>query len=292
MRRFVLVAVMFSVACGARAADLSDLPILRGSFSGDPAPVTRNWDGWYAGGQVQYSTANIDLSHAPASLTNFMLRNTVIQGPVAELGLFSAQHTQGTGFGAFVGRNYQWDDIVYGFEANYTYINGLATSAQNQMQRRFDNPDGQTLPAGHTDRYNIALSGTAALQVKDVVTLRGRVGWATGNFMPYVFGGLAVGRIAASRSAAVISDEVDVFDGVDAFGAPVHTETPLSFLSASQTEARGNSFVAGYTGGLGTEMMLFGNVFGRVEWEYIKFLSVKDMTVSMNSVRAGIGYKF
>jgi outer membrane immunogenic protein len=291
MRRFVLAALMFGVACGAHAADLSDLPILRGSFSGEPT-VNRNWDGWYAGGQADYTSANIDLSHAPASLTSFMLRDTVIQGPVAGLQLFSAQHAQATGFGAFVGRNYQWDDIVYGFEANYTYLNSLATSAENQMQRRFDNPSGQTLPAGHTDRYSVTLSGTAALQVKDVVTFRGRVGWAAGDFLPYVFGGLAVGRIAASRSAAVTSNEYDVFDGVDTFGNPVHTETLLSSLSLSQTEARGNSIVAGYTGGLGTEMMLFGNVFGRIEWEYLKFLSVKNMSVSMNSVHAGIGYKF
>ena len=38
--------------------------------------------------------------------------------------------------------------------------------------------------------------------------------------------------------------------------------------------------------------MLWGNVFLRGEWEYIKFLKVKDTVVSMNSLHAGIGYKF
>jgi opacity protein-like surface antigen len=290
MRRLLLVAMMLGAASGTQAADMPDF--LRGSISGQSAP-SRNWSGWYVGGQVDYTTSNIDLSHATQSLTNFMLRNTVIQAPVSQLTLFSAQHAQGTGFGAFVGRNWQWDDLLFGVEANYVYINSLATSAQDSMGRRFDNPGGQTLPAGHTDEYNVTLSGTAALQIKDVVTFRGRVGWATGDFLPYVFGGLAVGRLAVSRSASVTSQESDIYDGTDPnTGLPIHTVTPLSFLSLSQTEARGNNYTAGYTAGVGTEMMIYGNLFARVEWEYVKFLTVKNMTSDMNSARLGIGYRF
>ncbi|HEV3500913.1 MAG TPA: outer membrane beta-barrel protein [Bradyrhizobium sp.] len=293
MRRFLLAAVMFGAASGAQAADLSDLPILRGSFPGGLSTATRNWDGWYVGGQVDYTSSNIDLTHATQTMTNFLLRNSVIQAPVSQLGLFSAQHAQSTGFGAFVGRNFQWDDLVFGLEANYVHLNSLATSAKNQLARRFDNPGGQTLPLNHTDEYIVTLTGTAALQIKDVVTFRGRVGWATGNFLPYVFGGVAVGRLAVSRSVSVTSNEFDIFNGTDPItGQPIQTITPLSSLTLSQTEARGNNYTAGYTGGLGTEVMLFGNLFGRFEWEYVKFLSVKNMTSDMNSARLGIGYKF
>jgi outer membrane immunogenic protein len=289
MRRLLLVTMMFGATAAAHAADMPDY--LRGSIPADPAPI-RNWDGWYAGGHVDYSSANIDLSHAQSSLTSFILRNTVIQAPVDQLTLFQPQHAQSTGFGAFVGRNFQWDEIVAGVEANYTYINGLSTSAQNQMGRRLDNPGGQTLPSGHTDRYDVTLTGATALQVKDVVTFRGRVGWATGDFLPYMFGGVAVGRMATSRSVSVTSNEFDVFDGVSPLGTPIHTETLLSSLDLSYGQSRSNNYVLGYTGGLGTEMMLFDNVFARVEWEYVKFVSVMDMTVSMNSVHAGLGYKF
>jgi opacity protein-like surface antigen len=293
MRRFVLAAMVFGAASGARAADLSDLPILRGSFPGGLSKATRNWDGWYVGGQADYSSSNIDLTHAPQTLTNFLLRNSVIQAPVAQLGLFSAQHTQSTGFGAFVGRNLQWDDLVFGIEANYVHLNVLGTSATNQLARRFDNPGGQTLPPNHTDEYRVTLSGTAALQIKDVVTFRGRLGWAAGDFLPYVFTGVAVGRLAVSRSASVVSNEFDIFNGTNPItGQPIQTITPLSSLSLSQTEARGNNYTAGYTAGLGTEVMLFGNLFGRFEWEYVKFLSVKNMTSDMNSARVGVGYKF
>ena len=33
MRRFLLAAVMFGTAAGAQAADMPDLPILRGAFT-------------------------------------------------------------------------------------------------------------------------------------------------------------------------------------------------------------------------------------------------------------------
>ena len=50
--------------------------------------------------------------------------------------------------------------------------------------------------------------------------------------------------------------------------------------------------MAGWTAGLGMEYMLWNNVFIRGEWEYISFMSVKNTVVTMNSVHAGIGYKF
>jgi outer membrane immunogenic protein len=289
MRGLLVAAVVFGTVSAARAADLPDFPALRGSFT--PPPV-RNWAGWYVGGQVGYSSANVDLGHASAGLTNFMLRNTVIAAPVSELTLFGKQNAQNPGFGGFVGRNWQWDDIVYGLEANYVYLNNLRASAVNAMSRRIDNPGGTSLPAGHTDRFDITLAGAASLQIKDVTSLRGRLGWATGDFLPYIFGGLAVGRLAVSRSASVTSQETDVFDGVDFGGAPIHTETPLSFLSLSQAEARNNNYTLGYVGGLGTEVMLYGNLFARAEWEYIRFTTIKNMASSMNSARLGVGYKF
>ena len=38
--------------------------------------------------------------------------------------------------------------------------------------------------------------------------------------------------------------------------------------------------------------MLWGNLFMRGEWEYVRFLNVKDITFSTNNVRLGLGYKF
>jgi outer membrane immunogenic protein len=300
MRRLLLAAVVFGAASAAHAADMPDF--LRGSIA---APsVTRNWDGWYVGGQVGYTSADMDFSHATKTLTNFMLRNSVLQEPVSLWSALSKNHAQATGFGAFVGRNYQWDDLVFGVEANYNYINSLSSSSSNSMSLAIIDPNGENPPAGHSHTYNTTLTAKAALQIKDVVTFRGRAGWATGNFLPYVFGGLAVGRVDASRSAIVSYNKFDDYDTISQTlvgfvgGVPVFTNTTThhtDFIGSgvqSQVERRANDFAAGWTGGLGAEYMLWGNVFMRAEWEYVRFLSVKDMSFSTNSVRAGLGYKF
>lgn len=298
MRKFVLAAVMVGLAHDACAADMPEF--LRGSLpSQGLSTITRNWEGWYVGGQVGYSSADIDFGHAPKSLTNFMLRNTILQAPIADWSLLPKNHAQATGFGGFIGRNYQWNDIVLGVEANYNYVGNLASSASDSMSRSIVNPAGSTPPAGHTYTYNVTLAGDAALQIKDVMTFRGRAGWAYDNFLPYMFGGLAVGRIAASRSATIsgnLQDDYDVTTTNVVAGTAVSTITHQTDFyglpTLSQSEARSNNFVAGWTAGLGTEFMVFGNVFVRAEWEYVKFVSVKDISTAMNSVRAGIGYKF
>jgi outer membrane immunogenic protein len=292
MRRLLLAAVICGAAFGAQAADLPD--VLRGTFA--PAPAGRNWDGWYVGGQASYSAAEMDFSRSVVSLTNFIFRNSVLQTPTSQLSVLSKNHTQGYGFGAFAGRNWQWDEAVFGLEANYTYVANLSSSSVNSLSRAIPGGDA---PVNHTYTYNTTLAGSAAVQVKDVLTLRARAGWAAGNFMPYMFGGLAVGRMDVARS---VTSNVELRDDaiqttIDQFGnttiinlPPVFSAVPA--VSQSMQEQRTSSFVAGWTAGLGTEYCLFGNVFMRAEWEYIKFLSVKDTVVTLNTGRVGIGYKF
>ena len=110
MRRFLLAAMVFGTAAGAHAADMPDY--LRGGLA-EPTP-TRNWDGWYAGGQVGYSSANMDFSQSLVGLTNFIYRDSVLEVPTSQLSALGKANPQATGFGAFVGRNYQWDDLVFG----------------------------------------------------------------------------------------------------------------------------------------------------------------------------------
>jgi outer membrane immunogenic protein len=305
MRRFLLAAVMCGSVTGAYAADLPDLPILRGGLTDGLSSSRHNWDGWYVGGQIDYSSADMDFSHAPKSLTNFMLRNSVLQDPVSQWATLSKNHAQANGFGAFVGRNYQFSEAVLGFEANYNYMVNLASSSTDSLSRLIVNPTGENPPPGHTHTYDTTLSGSAALQLKDVVTFRARAGWAAGDFLPYMFGGLAVGRVQASRSATVSYDKFDDYDvttqtfaGLDGKGNPVfntttthHTDN-LGSATQSQTDVRTNSFVAGWTAGLGLEYCLWDSVFLRGEWEYVRFLSVKDISFSTNNLRFGVGYKF
>lgn len=306
MRRLLVAAMMFGAVTSARAADLPDLPALRGSVPPSLSTTSRNWDGWYAGGQIGYTSADMDFSRSAKGLTNFMLRNSVLQDPVSQWSALSKNHAQATGFGGFVGRNYQWDEIVLGAEANYNYMTSLASHSTNSMNLLIVNPAGENPPSGHTHTYNTTLAASAALQVKDVLTFRGRAGWAAGDFLPYMFGGLAVGRVDVQRSATVSWTKTDDYDTVsqvftgffDSSGNPIFTNVTthhtdnLGSSSQSNAERRTNSFVAGWTAGLGVEYAVWGGLFMRGEWEYVRFMSVKDISFSTNNVRFGLGYKF
>jgi opacity protein-like surface antigen len=48
--------------------------------------------------------------------------------------------------------------------------------------------------------------------------------------------------------------------------------------------------IYGYAAGLGVDVNLVGGLFLRAEWEYLRFTAAVD--TSINTVRAGLGYKF
>jgi len=292
MRRFLLAAMILGVAASAQAADMPDF--LRGTVPAEQTP-TRNWSGWYAGGQVGYSAASTDFSQSLAGLTNYIYRDTALEGPTSELSALGKANPQGTGFGGFVGRNWQWDDLVFGVEANYNYIDhlmGSSTSSIGPIEYSF--PAGQFTPANDTPSFTVAVSGNATAQIKDAITLRGRTGWAIGDFLPYVFGGLAVGRMDVQRTVSSTTYRSDTIV-TTTNGNSVTTVTPWGLVAATSltmSQERTNDFAIGWTAGLGMEYMVWNGLFLRGEWEYIKFLSVMNTSVTMNSARVGIGYKF
>ncbi|MCA6123092.1 porin family protein [Bradyrhizobium sp. WSM 1704] len=299
MRRFMLAAMMFGAVTAAHAADLPDLPVLRGSYTDGLTRSNTNWQGFYAGGQVGYSSADMNFSNSVVTLTDHIFRNSVLQEPTSQWSLLGKNSSQGTNFGGFAGYNFQWDDIVVGVEANYNYMNNIASSSTGSLALNIVNPPGSAAPPNHTYTYQTSMDGAAAAAIKDVLTFRGRAGWTFGGFMPYMFGGLAVGRMDISRSVStnVVRRDDQTVTTTDAFGnvtttnlAPVFTQIPGQSVTVS--EHKTNAFVAGWTAGLGFEYCLWGGLFMRGEYEYVKFSPIKDTNISLNSVRAGLGYKF
>jgi opacity protein-like surface antigen len=127
--------------------------------------------------------------------------------------------------------------------------------------------------------HDVAVDSSAAIAVSDMATLRARAAYAWGCFLPYAFGGIALGNADISRTVVVH----------DAVSATVNGPfTSLGTLTA--TNVQHNHLVYGYSGGLGVDVNLVGGLFMRAEWEYIRFTSSVD--TSINTVRAGLGYKF
>ena len=92
---FALAAIaLFAGIDGAHSADWpGDPPPLRGTL----APGFARWDGWQLG----------------------------IQGGYSNLKLSSASFTNGPTFGGFFGYNWQWDQLVVGFDIGYKYASVL-----------------------------------------------------------------------------------------------------------------------------------------------------------------------
>src|ERR1700743_1916004 len=77
MRRFLLAAVMCVTAMsGSHAADLFDLPFLRGPVGLTSGRI--NWQGFYVGGQGAFGTTDMDFTGATQSVAAKLLAVTAI----------------------------------------------------------------------------------------------------------------------------------------------------------------------------------------------------------------------
>src|SRR5262245_30184706 len=133
---FALAAIaLFAGSDRAYSADWPlDAPPLRGTI----APSFARWDGWQVGIEGGYSNLNV-----------------------------SVGFTNGANFGGFFGYNWQWDQLVLGFDVGYKYASVL------------DFVDG---------------TNTFQFKLVDYVPIRGRAGYAIGPFLPYALLGGAIGR--------------------------------------------------------------------------------------------------
>jgi opacity protein-like surface antigen len=290
-----LVAAVLGAASAAHAADMPDLPVLRGGLTEGLSTTSHNWDGFYVGAQGGYTTDATDFSQSVAGLTNFIFRDSVLQQPTANWSLLNKTNTQGGNFGGFIGRNWQWYDAILGLEGTYSYFNNLSTLTTGSNSLTIVNPPGETRAPGVTNNYDVTLTGTAAAQIKDMISLRGRVGWDGGDFMPYAFAGAAVGRMDVSRSVTsnvYLRQDVTVSNGFGGFSTTFGSPVFVPAQSQSQTQHRTDAFAVGWTAGLGLEYCVWNGLFARVEYEYVRFSPVMNTVVTLNNAHLGLGYKF
>ena len=257
---------------GAHAADLPDMPILRGTQGLSTSTV--NWQGFYVGGQGGYGSSDEKFSGTNSDLLGALLDHNVIQEMQVSqwnLGLGGISQRSG-GYGAFAGYNWQWDDVVLGLEASYLHGSfGASSSAFKELVSGTPLSDGLF--------HDVAVDSTDSISLSDMATFRGRAAYAWGCFLPYAFGGFALGNADISRTVIVHDATSNTISG---------PFSPLATLTA--TDAVHNHLIYGYTGGLGVDINLIGGLFMRAEWEYVRFTTHIDTNI--NTVRAGLGYKF
>ena len=256
MRRFLLVAVMCGAASVAQAADMPDLPFLRGSFTDGLSSARVNWQGFYVGGQASYGSTTSKLS--PTANSDLLATFSEPPGVDYARPLLPTPHSNTAGFGGYFGYNSQWEDVVLGVEANY--IHDGIRSVSDAMGIVY-NGDGSINSLTHSN---------AVVRLSDFGSLRIRGGYVMGCFLPYAFAGTGFGSQTVDRTVSAYPDPLT---------------PPLPTTAASKTK-----LVYGYSAGVGIDVMLVGGLFMRAEYEYRRVTS--DIETNINTVRAGLGYKF
>lgn len=256
MRRFLLVALMCGAASVAQAADMPDLPFLRGSFTDGLSSARVNWQGFYVGGQASYGSTTSKLS--PTANSDLLATFSEPPGVDYARPLLPTPHSNTAGFGGYFGYNSQWEDVVLGVEANY--IHDGIRSVSDAMGIVY-NGDGSINSLTHSN---------AVVRLSDFGSLRIRGGYVMGCFLPYAFAGTGFGSQTVDRTVSAYPDPLS---------------PPLPTTAASKTK-----LVYGYSAGVGIDVMLVGGLFMRAEYEYRRVTS--DIETNINTVRAGLGYKF
>lgn len=286
MRWLIGVLIVLVLAPRAFADDLDALfspPPLGSNWSSPPA-VGANWNGFYLGGSFGYSDAGADFSKATQSPIAYSLRQTTLQDEFAPSDwpvLGSAQHGAAD-FGGFFGYNRQIEHLVLGLEANYQQAS-LSILAPNAPISRLTPADSQG------DSYLINITGGGAVTNLNFGTVRARAGWTVGPFLPYAFGGFALGHGNVNITETTSGEQNPPPGGGACLSINVPPCTPFSFTG---TAGKNGEWLYGFTLGAGLDVAVTKNFFLRAEYEYVQFAPVASVLVDINSVRLGAGFKF
>lgn len=293
-----LLAALVS-ASGAAAADL-DYGYLRGADDDYVAAPDIDWSGFYVGGHGGYSSGALGFSNSMSKIYSEYFRSGIIESEFVASSLLALpdKRIHSTTYGAYAGYNVQFDDIVVGLEADYTYFGRFGLSYGNIS--RF-----VTTSKNMVETIN--LRGYSKTELEDYGTIRGRAGYAFGSFLPFVTAGIAIGRATISEQPEVQSYGYDA-NGVAAYqtdpkaGIPYNhgydrfnpnnpnLSTPSGFIKIPVKEK--SKAMAGVALGAGLEFALTSNIVLRGEYQYILFNDFDGHKINVNTVRGGAAVKF
>ena len=162
--------VVLTVACRVDAADLSFLPV---PVVAPPFPTAYNWNGFYAGGHLGYAWGSSNWTGSSPGAPNVSGSLSLTQ-PIdifSEAGSFFA-----------------------GFQAGYNYMLANRFVVGAEVDASFPSfPNQAGISIGGTSNLTSPTLGAETLSETVLAsgTVRGRVGYAPGNWLFYVTGGFA-----------------------------------------------------------------------------------------------------
>lgn len=316
MRKFplaLLATLSIAGSSSAYAADLDD-DFLRGTDYEPPvALVAVDWNGIYLGGHGGYSSAALGFNNVFQPIVTTALRETYFESSMnaSSLIVTRPQRVEGPSYGVYAGWNYQLDETVVGVEVDYTRFATIGSS-ENNISRFNVSTDGLF--------HSISLKGLSSTKIEDYGTIRARGGYAMGNFLPFLTGGLAIGRAqiadtvdvrtyeydqAAYRANAVLTDPSHAVavqhNGYanfnpkypDPSSPPADPKEPKSTLAAPVRYGNAKTkTVGGIALGAGIEYAITPSILLRAEYQYVLFNDFDGHKANVNTVRGGAAVKF
>ncbi len=289
--RWWVCGLLIAMACPALAADYDD-SWLRGSQDIGAAPpppprLYRIWAGVYGGVQVGEDFHGIDFRNvSSAQIASAISQDgilTALANSLPGMPILPQINTNGPSYGGFLGYNWQIDDVVFGTELNANR-SALHQTTYSSVTRSYVVTSGGYLYAPTT--VNVNNSGT--VDMSDYFTLRGRVGWAFGNFLPYLVAGVSFAQIDSSQYA-----------DINYVGTCV--SQPTTPCPTANFKVGGNypfysvshgKYILGFDTALGMDYMLTKYAFLRGEVEYLQLGTPSDIRLNTVSARFALGLKY
>jgi outer membrane immunogenic protein len=226
MKSFLLsTAAVFALSSAVNAADLDIAP------APEPMPMY-DWSGFYIGGAAGWIGAK-SKSRLGVEVDGyddfFGLSN----------GWGRTNKPDGGLFGVYGGYNWHMPDsgIVLGIDGDFYGANAKDSKRYTYRDQDFFGED-------------LELSIRGKEKIKSTWAIRGRLGWAIENFMPYIAGGFAGASMKSSVSG-------EIYDAV-------HDEIP-SYYSDKRSKTKSYT---GWTMGAGAEWMITPNWLLRADYQY------------------------
>ncbi len=247
----------------------------------------------YIGGHGGYTSGAFSqrdaVTSALASYFNAPATSSLNFG-VSKLVARPGSRGRGASYGAFAGFNMQFDDVVLGVEADYTHTN-LTTTSQYGI--------GRSMTTSGGNYETVVLNGLSKTEIQDYGTIRGRAGYAFGNFLPFVTGGFAIAQVRFSDTVGVqnygydnrayTANQALTAGSVRRSPSPTTATAPSTRISRSPTRrprrrCSDQAFpattlvandrvktIGGVALGFGIDYAITPNVMLRGEYQYINF---------------------
>lgn len=250
-----------SLATKRASIPTADIATIKGPIV---APAIAGWSGVYGGINAGYGVGNVN------NYTNETTAFPGYNGPLGNLppSLVSAMHSSDLGY---VGGALAGGQVGY----NHVFANHVMLGAEADMN--WADVYNNTSP---TDTGNVEVDQTGALSSTSeyrrvgldwVGTVRMRLGYDMGRFLPYVTGGFAYGGLSSSIKSAQYS-----FTNI----APTPGANPVLTGNGNLSNGNNHSVSLGWALGAGAEYMVTDN--WSVKGEYL-YTQLQGVTTYMNS---------